>query len=534
MSNEFIARKGLISMKSSSFLEDVYISGSLTSVDCVHFDTTYDTASAMPMVPGMARWNADDGTVDIGMLNGVTQQVGQESYYYVKASGNITNGHAVMAVGIVGNSGRIAAASATGSVDAKYLMGIATQDIANGDFGYVTCFGMVRGIDTSAWQTGSVLYYDPTTLGGLTDVAPTAPNPHVVMAMVITSHAANGTLLVRITAGSTLGETDSNVEFGTLNDKDFIFYNSGSGRWENSSLLATGATASYAQSANSSSYSVTASYAQSASSSSYSLSSSYSVTSSYSVLSLTASYALTSSYAATSATSSYVLASNIDAWETVLPGAGTANLILVDHFLAATPAGNSGFSFASNGGGSSVAVAAGQVGHPGIVSISTGTNASGRLTLSQYTDALVFQNGSGLYRMDSAINIPTLSTATQRYTYRFGFGDNLAAGDFVDGVYFEYYDLSSPNWVLKTSANSVRTNVTSSVAVPAGNWETLRIDVLGTQTASFYIDGTLVGQITTNIPSGSARTTGVVHKLEKSVGGTARNVLVDYVKMTYT
>ena len=45
--------------------------------------------------------------------------------------------------------------------------------------------------------------------------------------------ANNGTIVVRITAGSVLGGTDSNVQFGTLVDADIIEYNAALGYWEN-------------------------------------------------------------------------------------------------------------------------------------------------------------------------------------------------------------------------------------------------------------------------------------------------------------
>jgi hypothetical protein len=79
---------------------------------------------------------------------------------------------------------------------------------------------------------GDVLWYDPSVAGGLTSTEPLAPNVKVQVAAVARA-ANNGTIVVRITAGSTLGGTDSNVQFGTLADADIIEYNAALGYWEN-------------------------------------------------------------------------------------------------------------------------------------------------------------------------------------------------------------------------------------------------------------------------------------------------------------
>lgn len=208
------------------------------SPDYITFDTTPETT---PTAAGSLFWDKANGnqTLSIIMEGGdVTQQVGMETYFRVKASSAITNGQCVMATGTVGNSGVITAAPATGLTPETgiYVIGVATEDIANNGFGYVTNFGLVRGINTTggaeSWIDGQILYYNPAVTGGLTKTVPTAPNPKVVVAMVVNA-ASNGSLFVRLSWGSVLGGTDGNVEFGTLSNNDFIVYNGTSSRWEN-------------------------------------------------------------------------------------------------------------------------------------------------------------------------------------------------------------------------------------------------------------------------------------------------------------
>jgi hypothetical protein len=145
-------------------------------------------------------WNAIDGTFDMGLLNGVTLQAGQELHFYGKASGAIGNGQAVMFAGVEGDHLLMSLADATTiNANPQYFIGVATQDFANNDFGYVTVLGKVRGLDTSARTQGAVLYYDSTsaTDGLLTETVPTAPNAKIEVAAVVRVHATQGVLMVR-------------------------------------------------------------------------------------------------------------------------------------------------------------------------------------------------------------------------------------------------------------------------------------------------------------------------------------------------
>lgn len=196
---------------------------------------------------GTVYWNNDDNAKTLNLVmedtGGVIQQIGEEVFYRIKASDDITNGQVVMFTGSVGASGGLKGAPATGLTytQNEYIMGVATQDIPKNSWGYVTWFGVVRGINTKggaeAWVDGQILYYNPAVAGGLTKTVPTAPNPKVIVAAVI--HAANnGSLFVRPSFGSALGETDSNVQITSLVDADVLQYNGTNARWENSPSLA--------------------------------------------------------------------------------------------------------------------------------------------------------------------------------------------------------------------------------------------------------------------------------------------------------
>jgi hypothetical protein len=211
------------------------ITGGITTPDFITFDVN---PSSTPTTPGTLYWDSADGTqtLSLVMANGdATQQIGEEQYYRIKASSAITNGQVVMFTGTVGASGALTGAPATGltAATASYVMGIATQDIANNGWGYITSFGLVRQLNTNAWTAGTILYYDPTVTGGLTSTIPTAPNAKVQVCAVIYQSASNGSLFVRPAFGGTLGQYEGDVNFTSLATGDVLVRNSGNTVWEN-------------------------------------------------------------------------------------------------------------------------------------------------------------------------------------------------------------------------------------------------------------------------------------------------------------
>lgn len=192
------------------------------------------------------QWNQDDGTMDVGLYGGSVLQVGQELMYYAKntSGGLIANGTPVMFTGTVGSSGKLTfgLAIADGSVLADYMMGVATQDIADNAFGYVTSFGLVRGFNTTGapygevWADGDLLYFDPATPGTWTNVQPQAPNIDVPVAVVVNAGSGgSGSIFVRMTVAESLARLqDVYINgTGTPNDFDVLLYDATQSRWEN-------------------------------------------------------------------------------------------------------------------------------------------------------------------------------------------------------------------------------------------------------------------------------------------------------------
>jgi hypothetical protein len=157
--------------------------------DYLEFNTGY---TGNTIVEGRMYWHEDDQTLHLGLHNNVEHHIGQDVFYLIKnqSGSTIEKGRVVRAAGTLGSSGRILGEYmiADGSIPSKFTLGIAKENILNGDDGYVTEFGFVKNINTTGslfgetWADGDVLWVSPTIEGGLTNVEPIAPNLKIEMA----------------------------------------------------------------------------------------------------------------------------------------------------------------------------------------------------------------------------------------------------------------------------------------------------------------------------------------------------------------
>lgn len=131
-------------------------------------------------------------------VNGPVMNMGQELWVEVRnnSGATINNGQVVRLTGAIGQFPTIALAQANNPANANAI-GVATHNIANNTNGYITFFGVVRDINTSAFADGDVVYLSDTVAGGLTA---TPPNIAVRVGRVFFSHVTQGKLGVFVTA----------------------------------------------------------------------------------------------------------------------------------------------------------------------------------------------------------------------------------------------------------------------------------------------------------------------------------------------
>lgn len=162
-----------------------------------------DTTAGATVAMGEMAWNSTDETLDLGMAFGVTQQIGLETYARVQNNTGVTipNGTVVGFVGVgAGSAMSVAPYIANGSLSTLNILGVMTHDLPDtGDVGYCTVWGSIRGLNTSAFTLGDILYASPTVLGGYTRVKPTAPNTVVPLAAVLKVGTTDGIIFVRPT-----------------------------------------------------------------------------------------------------------------------------------------------------------------------------------------------------------------------------------------------------------------------------------------------------------------------------------------------
>lgn len=207
-----------------------------------------DSAVSPVVGKGEMSWDSNDQTIQVGTIGGSTLQVGQKVIIPVinKTGSTILNGSFVVRDGIDATTGmaKIKLGLANGATSTQAFLGLAAQDIANDTVGHVIWFGKVGNIDTSGtseggWPVGTVLYVSPSTAGKLTKVLPTAPNDKFIVGTVLVQGVA-GVVAVKLSSGDgDFGESESNVQFTNLTDKQSLVYDSATGVWKNGAPIAS-------------------------------------------------------------------------------------------------------------------------------------------------------------------------------------------------------------------------------------------------------------------------------------------------------
>lgn len=197
-----------------------------------------------------------------------------------------------------------------------------------------------------------------------------------------------------------------------------------------------------------------------------------------------------------------------------------------DYFIAGTGTGQTNWVQANGSLGSA------SLSFPtGFLQLTTSTTATGVGYILKPSSGILISSGTGVMVYESSILIPTLSDGTNNFRVYAGFGDVITNGPHTDCVCFKYQDTVSTNFLMESASNNSRTTTPTSIPVVANTIYKLRIEVnnIGTR-ADFFINGANVGNLTTNLPIGAARQFGIVNKIEKTVGTTARTLQTSYVK----
>lgn len=184
---------------------------------------------------GRLYWDATDHT--LGLMTektGTILQVGQENFVRVvnKTNNLIPDGKVVYINGSQGNRPTAELAIATNHEHIHKILGVATADIANNAEGYVTTFGLVRGLTTNNYNVGDFIYLSAVNSGEYTNSRPQYPNFAYSIGTILVSYNNQGVILVKPTNeefGRALSvENYQNAStLGSLTKKVEIFNSSG-------------------------------------------------------------------------------------------------------------------------------------------------------------------------------------------------------------------------------------------------------------------------------------------------------------------
>lgn len=181
------------------------------------------------------KWNDGEGTLEVGLKGGnVKLPVGQEevTLCYNGTGSTLNKGTVVYISGAQGQRPRISKASASSESTSSKTFGIVSENIANGAEGFVTTFGVVSNVNTSAFTEGSALYLS-TTAGGIVSTPQTPPNHTVFIGYCLKSNASSGRVFVKVQNGYELQELH-NVLITSPSTGQVLEYDSATGLWKNS------------------------------------------------------------------------------------------------------------------------------------------------------------------------------------------------------------------------------------------------------------------------------------------------------------
>lgn len=161
----------------------------------------------------------------------------------------------------------------------------------------------------------------------------------------------------------------------------------------------------------------------------------------------------------------------------------------------------------------------------GILELATGTTSSGLISLDTYNtgagslsqyDSLVFE---------TRVRFPDLSTGSEEYIFIAGMSG------LNDSALFSYRRTVSTGWVMSAAKDVVDTDGYFGPTVAADTWYNLRLVYSAiTDSIDYFVNGSFVGNISTNVPSASGDNIGGPQiQLIKTAGTTSRSVYIDYI-----
>ena len=220
---------GKLIQNSTVLLDD---NGKLGQVDAIDFNAVPVTAIAERRL----QWNNTNGSLELGLKGGnVSSKVCEDLflYGYNNSGSPMTKGQVVRVNGSSGLRVVISLAQADGDPNSAETIGVVAETIGNNSEGLVQVLGLMKSLNTNAFNEGDVLYLSPTIAGQLTNVKPQAPDHLVRVAYCIKKAGGAGEIYISPLNGFELDELHD-VRITTPATRTCgLYWNAGLSVWEN-------------------------------------------------------------------------------------------------------------------------------------------------------------------------------------------------------------------------------------------------------------------------------------------------------------
>lgn len=212
-SSDFLGTNFLRQTNAANALAAIGGSSGGGSISSNRFDFLVSATNLQPWLEGRVYYDQPSHTLAyFNDRSNVTVNVGQEMLLRGKnlTGSVISNGAAVTLVSGSGSIPHIGLAQATTNYNASGYdcIGVATEDIAQGDEGMVTLLGIVHGVNTDSWTVGTTLWLS-TNAGALTTNPPPANYAHVIVGAVARGNGNNGDFFIQPQQATHVGDINN-------------------------------------------------------------------------------------------------------------------------------------------------------------------------------------------------------------------------------------------------------------------------------------------------------------------------------------
>ena len=182
----------------------ILTSGNVTATTG-YFDTFDMTllanGSQPPHLEGRLFYDSENHTIT--MYNDepdISMQIGQELYVRVRNNtpDDIPNGSVVRINGSHGGAAPTIVLASADSEENSQVAGFATHTIDSNSFGYISTFGLVRGVDTDGGMNDGDELFLSVTSGEYVNADPGIPYYSISLGRIVVSHESNGSIFVNI------------------------------------------------------------------------------------------------------------------------------------------------------------------------------------------------------------------------------------------------------------------------------------------------------------------------------------------------